>query len=363
MLHANDDCRRLDAGSSSLATRIGGTPDLEPLRNLITSKRARGTPAAGSLAALGEGGWWTQERLFQEGRVPDPYCRACGERGGLGPTSGSIYHRCCACPSTAALRDAHKMQEVIGTAQSALHCSEPLFCHGVPLLLDKPAVPSHMLRCCGGRQPPIDFSFTGNAFTDGSLRGRVPSTCRRAGWACVLVDGNADVIATFYGPCPDYYPTVFRAELRAVIELLVMAMPLSTSLSTIRRWWMAGRRGRRGAARWAVLLPTSGGSSGGKLVTLAAMASALSSAKGMPLLQTTWLAAALPLLEKGTIMPIILLIGELIWRRSLFHPQGGGCSMPRPHSGTVGFSLCAVSGQRMLTLSPRPSSRQALLRR
>ena len=40
----------------------------------------------------------------------------------------------------------------------------------------------------------------------------------------MLVDDNADVIAGFYGPCPDHYPTAFRAELRAVLELLVMAV-------------------------------------------------------------------------------------------------------------------------------------------
>ena len=170
-LHAEDDCLRAEAASSTLATRIGGPPDLGPLRSFITSKKVRGSPAASSLAALGEGGWWAQERLFQEGRVPDPYCRACGDRQGLGPAIGSIHHRCCACPATADLREAHKKQEVISLAQSALHCHEPLFCHGVPMLLGKPAVPDHSVRCCGGRQPPADFTFTGNAFIDGALRG------------------------------------------------------------------------------------------------------------------------------------------------------------------------------------------------
>ena len=224
-LHAEDDILRAEAASSTLATRIGGPPDLEPLRNFITSKKVRGTRAASSLAALGEGGCWAQERLFQEGRAPDPYCRACAGRQSLGPPIGTIHHRCCACPATADLREAHKGQEIINKAQSALHGREPLFCHGVPILLPKPAVPEHSVRCCGGRQPPADFTFTGNAFTDGALRGCFPKACRRGGWACVLVGDNADVIAGFYGPCADHYPTAFRAELRAVIELLVLAAP------------------------------------------------------------------------------------------------------------------------------------------
>ena len=224
-LHAVDDSMRREAANSSLARRIGGRPDLEPLRQFITSRKVRGTAVAGSLAALGGGGWWTQERLWHEGRVPDPFCRACGDRPGLGHAIGSIYHRCCECPATSDIRNAHKKQRVIDTAQSSLHCEEPVFRHGIPIMLDKPAIPQHVVQCCGGRQPPGDFTFTGSAFTDGALRGKLPKVSRRAGWACVLVDDNADVIAGIYGPCPDHFPNVFRAELRAVIELLVMAVP------------------------------------------------------------------------------------------------------------------------------------------
>eukprot|EP00972_Heterocapsa_arctica_P020068 2963752-Heterocapsa_arctica.AAC.1 len=65
-LHAMDDLRRREATTSSLAERIGGAPDLEPLADFLVSKKARGSPAAGSLRALGEGGWWTQERLHRE---------------------------------------------------------------------------------------------------------------------------------------------------------------------------------------------------------------------------------------------------------------------------------------------------------
>ena len=64
--HALEDLRRLEAAASSLAARLGGPPDLEPIQDAIASRAIRGRPAAGSLRSLGEGGWWTQARLHEE---------------------------------------------------------------------------------------------------------------------------------------------------------------------------------------------------------------------------------------------------------------------------------------------------------
>ena len=68
-------------------------------------------------------------------------------------------------------------------------------------------------------------------------------------------------------------------------------------MSTTKKSWMSGRRGRHGVAQWAARLQISGESFGKELMTLAPMVSALSSARGMPLLQMTRLAAAHPSLE------------------------------------------------------------------
>ena len=68
------------------------------------------------------------------------------------------------------------------------------------------------------------FTFTGHGFTDGAMRGRAAKDARRAGWACVLVDDVGDVIAGLYGPCPDSFPTALRAKLRAVIQMLELAL-------------------------------------------------------------------------------------------------------------------------------------------
>ena len=243
-LHALDDLRRLEAAKSSLALRMGGPPDLEPLTDFLATRKVRKSQAAGSLAALGEGGWWTQARLFEEGRVGDPFCRACGKRGGLGPVLGTLHHGLCGCLATAGPRKVHRNQAVIAKAQSSVHGSEPLFAHGIPVLQPKSLVPTLVVRPCGGRLLPGDFTFTGEAFTDGAMTGRAPKAARRAGWACVLVDESGAVIGGLYGPCPDHFQTAFRAELRAVVELLMLAMPpvrVWTDNQEVVDGWCKGR--------------------------------------------------------------------------------------------------------------------------
>ena len=206
-LHAMDDLHMVEAENSSLAARIGGPPDLEALSDFLKVKRIRSSPVAGSMRALGEGGWWTQSRLHAEGRAADKWCRACGDRGGsLGPVEGTLHHRCVACIATRELREKHKDQALIAKAQSAAHGSEPLFQHGVPILKGPLPPPAHTIRACGGRQAPDDLEATGFAFTDGAMRGRAPRAARRSGWAWVVVDHSGDVIYGLHGPCPDPFP-------------------------------------------------------------------------------------------------------------------------------------------------------------
>ena len=110
-------------------------------------------------------------------------------------------------------------------AKSAGHRLEPPYQHGVPLLWPKAPTPKFVQRWCGGVQPEAGFTFTGHGFTDGAMKGRAPKAARRAGWSSVLVDNEADVIAGLYGTCPDPFPTAARAELRAVIHMLELALP------------------------------------------------------------------------------------------------------------------------------------------
>jgi ribonuclease HI len=245
--HAERDLARADAASSALAQRIGGPPDLEPLADFIGTKKLRRTKAAGSLRALGEGGWWTQSRLYEAGidGVDDPYCRACLAADGSVRREGTLHHRFCGCPSTRSTRDAFKDQEIIGRAQSLLHGWKPLYQHGVPLLSEWPRTPRPISRWCGGLPPGADFTFTGVGFTDGAMRGRAPRCARRAGWAAILVDAAGAVVHGIYGPCPDVFPSSLRAELWAVLKMLELALPplqIWVDNQGVVDGWMRGRR-------------------------------------------------------------------------------------------------------------------------
>ena len=230
--HAKEALLHKDAVESGMATRIGGPPDLVPLIDFTNAAKMRRSPVAGSLKALGEGGWWTQSRLYHEGvhGVGDPFCRACGPaasvevRASFGPLEGSFPHRACACPSTRKLRQSSRHHSILDKASSLAHCDEPLFKHGVPILSMDLRVPEAVLRHAGGLELPADFSFTGDAFTDGALRGGGPMRARRSAWAAVLVDQSGLVIAGLYGPCSDAFPSSLRAELWAIWQALRLAI-------------------------------------------------------------------------------------------------------------------------------------------
>ncbi len=66
---------------------------------------------------------------------------------------------------------------------------------------------------------------TGDVYTDGALRGRW-RRIMRAGWGAVMLkQGEERVAWRMHGTCPDVYPSVFRAELMAVLNVLRVAMP------------------------------------------------------------------------------------------------------------------------------------------
>ena len=90
LAHAKRDLQTSEAEASTWAGIIGGTPDLEALAGYLSSGAARRSAAAGSLRALGEGGWWSQERLHAAGMVEDPYCKACSP---LAPGAADQLHR------------------------------------------------------------------------------------------------------------------------------------------------------------------------------------------------------------------------------------------------------------------------------
>ena len=85
-----EDYERQVARQSGLARRLGGEPDLEPLKAHLRTK-ACAEPEKQSLISLAEGRWRTQSMLWEEGLVDTPLCASCGE------ARGTILHRCGGC--------------------------------------------------------------------------------------------------------------------------------------------------------------------------------------------------------------------------------------------------------------------------
>ncbi len=66
---------------------------------------------------------------------------------------------------------------------------------------------------------------TGDVYTDGAVRGKW-RRIMRAGWGVVVLKQDGQKVAwRMHGVCPDVYPSVFRAELTAVLNVLRIAMP------------------------------------------------------------------------------------------------------------------------------------------
>ena len=228
-------------------------PWFSPIASVLNSSWAalRSPSAVASAAALPEGGWWTQEQLAAKDLAADPYCRAC-----ITDTSsvvGSLWHRVCDCAgrdSAVSDRCPRKLRELARN-----NPLEPLFADGVPLQPLFPPAPvqeEHWI----GKTPKDGVIASGQAYTDGALRGTIPRA-NRAGWAYIVDDGSEGLWGK-YGVCAEDYTSVLRSELRALLELLrVTAGPLTVHVDnkTVvdgikhgRKWCCDARR--EGADLW-----------------------------------------------------------------------------------------------------------------
>ncbi len=178
----------------------------------------RCTAADLSAAALVEGGWFTPARLHAIGLRPDPICRLCGRK------VGTLWHRMGACESTAVPRAA------VGGCPSWLikkgiaSLWDPLFSRGVPALPKIPPPPPEVSRWGLSGRPDTPLA-TGDVYTDGALSGRW-RRIMRAGWGVVALASDSDRAEwALYGTMSEVNPSIIRAELRAVLEALRIAMP------------------------------------------------------------------------------------------------------------------------------------------
>ena len=122
------------------------------------------------------------------------------------------------------MRSSADHAQILNTAQSALHCDEPLFQHGFPVLQDALPPPKLVVRWCAGVEVD-DFQFTGDVFSDASVHAGCRKGNERAGWAAVMINDAGLVTGGIYGTCPDFFPTSLRAELWGALQVLRHALP------------------------------------------------------------------------------------------------------------------------------------------
>ncbi len=245
-LSTADSERRLAwAVDSGLAVVQGQmVPWTSPIASIMASKAAQTSRAHASAAALTEGGWWTPWRKYMDGYSGSPSCR-CGER------IGCAWHLLTECSSFSRTREAYEDQDILRSARSSLW--DPLYKGALPARPAMPPDPTAQSRFFGG----ADRVAEGWAYTDGAMRGK----CRRvlrAGWAFAFVDSAGTVLWGAYGSLGERFPSVVRAELAAVLQVLLCASgrvgiyvdnaEVVQGFALGRRWCLHPRR--EGADLW-----------------------------------------------------------------------------------------------------------------
>ena len=129
------------AEQSSWVKMLGGVPDLDALASVVGGKAKR-TPGAGPLRALGEGAWWIQSDWHAVGRSDTDVCQLCKEQ------RGTFLHRVCGYKGRTEHCDKYGNQDVVHRARSALHASDTLYLYGLPLRRPRAVPPPLVERRC-----------------------------------------------------------------------------------------------------------------------------------------------------------------------------------------------------------------------
>ncbi len=223
-------------------------PWLWPVARAIKAARRRGSnAAAASLRALAEGGWWTQSRLRAQRLAASALCR-CGR------AVGTLWHRLGQCDLAAAERTRLCPPELLRSGAALVW--DPLYSRGVAARPKHPPPPP-VHRRYWARDPEAPCIATGEVYVDGSARG-VFWRARRAAWASVGLGADGRVDWTLSGSCNEPFASSFRAEQRALLETLLIAVPplrvhcdnqmVVDGVAKGRRWCLNPRR--EGASLW-----------------------------------------------------------------------------------------------------------------
>ncbi len=192
----------------------GIIPWLWPVKRVIrAAKKAGKHVAARSLRALAEGGWRTQRRLWAEGRAAHDKC-SCGK-------TGSLWHKVAECSITQQRREEYCPTWLLRSGKASPW--DPLFSRGVPARPKRLRPPKEQCWWEAARGETAR-SLTGDVYTDGSCKGPFWRTAR-AGWAAVQIDELGRWASTLNGTLGGPFASSFRAELKAILEALRIAVP------------------------------------------------------------------------------------------------------------------------------------------
>ena len=230
--------------------QLTGRPWMQPVLMAISVAKSEKAPPAvvESLYSMAEGGWWPQARLCSQGYAEDQMCQVCLS------TVGTCLHRLTALHSPDLVpseKEADLLRHV------ALHSKDSLYFRGIPTWPAEVTVPEEdvqVLRRQGNEGP---LYATGDVYTDGALTGLFRAI-KRAGWALAVLREDLSVEWAVYGICGELDPSILRAELRAVLEALRMALPplvIHTDNAEVVNGYFMGEEwacdaGREGADLW-----------------------------------------------------------------------------------------------------------------
>ena len=198
-------------------TKLQGQPWIQPVVMAIAIVKGEGAPTnvVESLRSMAEGGWWPQARLQPQGYASDLLCQVCHA------AEGTCMHRLIAAHHPELEPDG---EEEFVIRQAVQHSEDPLYYRGIPAWPAEVTRPEGDVQvlCRPGSTGP--YVATGNVYTDGALTGLMRAV-KRAGWAAVALRNDRSVEWAVYGICGERDPSILRAELRAVLEALRMALP------------------------------------------------------------------------------------------------------------------------------------------
>ncbi len=223
-------------------------PWIWPMALVARAARRRGRlMAAASLRSCVEGGWWTQRRLYSAGVTVDDRCRC-------GMAAGTLWHKLGKCPLADEVRARACSDDTVRHGTAALW--DPLYSRGVPCRPKIPPPPQPM-AWWSVRREGVEKAASGDVYTDGSAMGWFWKAVR-AGWAAVALDDEGNELWTLSGVCAEPHASIFRAELRAVIETLRIAVPplcIHVDNAQVIRGFQEGRQwstaaGREAADMW-----------------------------------------------------------------------------------------------------------------